>query len=255
MKVGIVAGGVGSRLADETTVRAKPMIEIGERPLLWHILRHYRHFGFNEFVVAVGYKGEQIKHYLADYLVAESDIRIDVGRGEVTVHPSPSAEDWIVDVIDTGRSTESGGRVKRMAPWLGDGTFMLTFGDVVSDVDIDAVLAAHRAGGKLATVTAVHPPARFGELHLDGDEVIEFSEKPIGQGWIIGGYMVMEPDVFGYIEGDVPLSPEPIERLAKDGQLTVYRHEGFWHGVDTLGDRKKLEKLWDDGTPPWRLWD
>jgi glucose-1-phosphate cytidylyltransferase len=255
VKIGIVAGGVGSRLPDETFVRPKPMIEIGGHPILWHIMSHYGHYGFNEFVVAVGYKGEQIKAYLADYHVTANDVRIHVGAGEVEIYGRSRGVDWVVDVVDTGRWTESGGRVKRMARYLGDQTFMVTFGDVVSDVDIDALLALHKDGGKLATVTAVRPPPRFGELTLSGSEVVDFSEKPRGSGWIIGGYMVMEPDVMGYIDGDhVPLAPEPIRRLQEDGQLTVHRHEGFWHGVDTLRDRKLLEQLWEDGSPPWRIW-
>lgn len=255
MKVAILAGGVGSRLADETVVGPKPMIDVGGHPILWHIMSHYAHYGFTEFVIAAGYKGEQIKSYLAGYHTAQHDVRIHVGTGEVEIHDHDSALGWVVDVVDTGRWTQSGGRVKRLAPFLGDETFMLTFGDGVSDVDLAALVAHHRSEQKLATVTAVRPPPRFGELRLDGDEVTEFSEKPMESGWINGGYMVMEPGVFDYIADDeVPLTPEPMQRLAKDGELTAYRHEGFWQGLDTMRDKVLLEQLWNGGSPPWGVW-
>lgn len=249
----ILAGGAGSRLAEEREVGPKPMVEIGGRPMLWHILRHYSHYGHNEFVVAAGYKGDHIKRYLAEYHTTSADVRIEVSTGRVERLNDGTPEDWVVDVVDTGHWTASGGRVKRLAPHLDGETFMLTFGDGVSDVDLDALIALHRAEGRLATVTAVHPQPRFGELTLDGDLVVSFSEKPMKSGWVNGGFMVMEPGVFDYIEGDdVPLSPEPMSRLAKDGQLSVFRHQGFWHGLDTLRDKKALERLWDEG-PPWQL--
>ena len=256
MKVAILAGGVGSRLGEETDVGPKPMIEIGGRPILWHIMHHYASYGFNEFVVAVGYKGERIKRYLADYFTAQQDVRIHVKTGQVLVYSRDLAEDWIVDVVDTGRWTESGGRVRRLAPFVGDETFMLTFGDAVSDLDLQAVLSLHRSEGRLATLTAVHPTPRFGELRLDGDEVVEFSEKPMESGWILGGYLVMEPGALDYISGDdEPLTPEPMQRLVKDRQLTVYRHNGFWQGIDAMRDKVLLEQLWNEGSPPWRTWE
>ena len=255
MKVAILAGGVGNRLAGDTEVGPKPMVEIGGHPLLWHIMSHYSHYGFNEFVIAVGYQGDHIKRYFADYRSFQNDVRIHVGSGEVEILTNGPAVDWVVDVVETGRWTESGGRVRRLAPHLGDETFMLTFGDGVADVDLGALLSLHRSHERLATVTAVHPPPRFGELRLDGDEVVEFSEKPMESGWINGGYMVMEPGVFEYIEGDdVPIAPEPMARLAKDGELVAYRHDGFWQGMDTMRDKVLLERLWRDGSPPWRIW-
>ena len=255
VKVVILAGGAGNRLADQSEAGPKPMVEIGGHPILWHIMRHYVHYGFNEFVVAVGYKGDLIKRYLMDYYTSQRDVRINVGSGAVDFLTDDVPMDWVVDVINTGLGTETGGRVLRLAPFLGDETFMLTFGDGVSDVDLNALLACHRANGRLATVTAVHPPPRFGELHLDRDEVVEFSEKPMESGWVNGGYMVMEPGVFEYIDGDeTPLSPEPMRRLAKDGQLSAYSHKGFWQGVDTLRDKALLEQLWASGSPPWRVW-
>jgi len=256
MKVAILAGGAGSRLGEETDVGPKPMVEIGEHPILWHILRHYAYYGFNEFVVAVGHKGERIKRYLADYYTDQHNLRIHVASGDVSIYERDLAENWVVDVIDTGRDTETGGRVRRLAPYLGDETFMLTFGDAVSDLDLDALLALHRSEGRIATVTAVHPPPRFGELRLERDQVVEFSEKPMESGWILGGYMIMDPGVFEYISGDEePLSPEPMQRLVKDGQLTVYRHTGFWHGIDAMRDKVLLEQLWNGGSPPWRIWE
>ena len=255
MKVVILAGGVGSRLPDQTEAIPKPMIEIGGQPILWHIMSHFSHYGYTEFVVPVGYKGDQIRRYLMDYHTSDRDLRINVASGQVDFLRQDMADNWIVEVINTGIQTQTGGRILRLAPFLRE-TFMLTFGDGVSNVDLDALLDCHRANGRLATVTAVHPTPRFGELRLEGDEVVEFSEKPMEAGWVNGGYMVMEPGVFEYIEGDdTPLAPEPMRRLAKDGQLTAYHHDGFWQGVDTLRDKVLLEQLWDAGTPPWRMWD
>jgi glucose-1-phosphate cytidylyltransferase len=254
MKVVIFAGGAGSRLGEEADVGPKPMIEIGGHPIIWHILNHYAAFGFSEFIVAAGYKGDRIKRYLADYHTASKNVRIDVGSGEVRVRDSATPVDWVVDVVDTGRWTETGGRLRRLAPDLEEGTFMMTFGDAVSDLDLSLLLDLHRSEGLLATVTAVHPPPRFGELRLDGDLVVEFSEKPMESGWILGGYMVMEPGAIDYVEGDEPLSPQPMQRLAKDGQLAVFRHTGFWHGVDAMRDKVLLEQLWNGGSPPWRVW-
>jgi glucose-1-phosphate cytidylyltransferase len=256
MKVAILAGGLGSRLAEETEIRPKPMVEIGGHPILWHIMRHYDHFGYNQFVIALGYKGDQIKHYFSDYLTTTSSLRVDVSTGEVQVHDGGSAEKWMVDLIETGRWTNTGGRIKRLAPWLGDETFMLTWGDGVSDIDLSRLLAFHRSHGRLATVTAVHPPARFGNLHVEGDRVVDFSEKPLEVGWINGAFFVLEPGVFDYIEGDDTLwEREPMENLAADGELMAYCHQGFWQCMDTMRDKALLERLWDGGEPPWKIWD
>ncbi len=256
MKVAVLAGGVGSRLADQAEAGPKPMIEIAGRPILWHIMSHYAAYGFNEFVVAVGYKGELIKRYLANYYMDHQNLRIQVGTGEISLHGNHTPPSWVVDVVDTGRWTETGGRVHRLGPYLGDETFMLTFGDAVSDLDLGELLALHRREGRLATVTAVHPPPRFGELRLEGDQVVEFSEKPMESGWILGGYMVMEPGALEYMEGDdQPIAPEPMQRLVKDGQLSVYQHSGFWQGLDSMRDKVLLEQLWNGGSPPWRVWD
>lgn len=253
VKVAVLAGGAGNVLAGDTAIGPKPMVEIGGRPILWHIMRHYSHFGFNEFVVAVGRRGDMIRHYLAQYHINHHDVRIDVKSGSVQVYGEP-ADDWVVEVIDTGLTTETAGRLLRLAPYLGDGTFMLTFGDSVADIDLKEVLALHDMAGKLATLTAVHPPPRFGELQMVEDRVASFSEKPMEASWTNGGYMVMEPGVLDYIEGDdVPLSPGPLEALARDDQLAAYQHTGFWHGVDTLRDKSLLESLWHDGSPPWEI--
>ena len=256
MKVAILAGGVGNRLGGDTEVGPKPMVEIGGYPMVWHIMRHYLSYGLNEFVIAAGYMGRKFKQYFAAYHMTQSDVRINVATGSVQRHGRLATDAWTVDVIDTGRWTETGGRVLRLAPFLGDTTFMLTFGDAVSDVDLSALLELHKSHGRLATITVVHPPPRFGELRLDQDRVASFSEKPMESAWINGGYMVLEPGVFKYIEGDdEPLSPGPLERLSKDNQLAAYKHIGFWQSMDTLRDRSLLERLWNSGAPPWRVWE
>jgi glucose-1-phosphate cytidylyltransferase len=255
MKTVILAGGVGNRLAGTTEVGPKPLIEIGERPILWHVMSHYSHFGFSEFIVAAGYRGDLIKRYFMDYHVAQHDVRIHVATGKVEIATPPDIADWVVDVIDTGLGTQSGGRIKRLAPQLAGEAFMATFGDGVGDIDLIALLDFHRSHGRIATVTAAHPSPRFGELRLDGDLVVEFSEKPMEAGWVFAGYMVFEPGVFEYITGDdEPISPESIARLAKDGELMAYRHEGFFHGVDTLRDIATLQELWSSSSPPWKVW-
>lgn len=255
MKVAILAGGMGSRLAEETEIRPKPMIEIGGRPILWHIMRHFGHHGFNEFVIALGYKGDHIKRFFTDYLSANSSLRVDLATGELDFLDGGHEEKWTVDLIDTGRWTNTGGRIKRLAPYLGDGTFMLTWGDGVADIDLRRLLEFHRSHGRLATVTAVHPPARFGQLEMDGDQVASFSEKPLDQGWINGAFFVLEPGVFDLIESDDTLfEREPMERLAADDQLMAYRHEGFWQCMDTMRDKKLLEDLWASEKPPWKTW-
>lgn len=255
MKVAILAGGRGSRLAEETEIRPKPMVEIGGRPILWHIMRHFGHHGFAEFVIALGYKGDQIKRFFTDYLSSHSSLRVDLATGGVDFLDDDHDEKWTVELIETGRWTNTGGRIKRLAPYLCDTTFMLTWGDGVSNVDLPRLLQFHRSHGKLATVTAVHPPPRFGQLELDGDRVASFSEKPLSQGWINGAFFVLEPGVFDYIEGDeTQWERAPMERLAQDGQLMGFRHTGFWHGMDTLRDKRLLEELWASGAPPWKTW-
>jgi glucose-1-phosphate cytidylyltransferase len=258
MRVGILAGGLGSRLAEETEIRPKPMVEIGGRPILWHIMKHYSHYGFKDFVIALGYKSEYIKRYFIEYVhYSNNDLRVDFRDGSVSVYQNGRAEreDWAVELIETGHMTATAGRIKRLAPYLGSETFMLTWGDGVSDVDLHRLVEFHHSHGKLATVTAVRAPARFGRLDLEGDVVAEFSEKPLEEGWINGAYFVLEPGILDYIEGDdTQWEREPLERLAKDGQLMGYRHEFFWQCMDTLRDRKLLEDLWDSGAPPWRIW-
>jgi len=255
MKVAILAGGVGSRLLEETQIKPKPMVEIGGRPILWHIMMHYHYHGFNEFVIALGYKGEYIKKYMVDYCSLESDLTINLRSGVVIRHDS-STPDWQVNLVDTGIDTETGGRMRRLKPYIGNETFMCTWGDGVSTVDLHKLLAFHRSHGKLATVTAVRPPARFGHMVLTDDMVTQFTEKPqTAEGWINGAFFVLEPGVFDYIEGDhVQWAREPMERLAQDGQLVAYRHEGFWQCMDTLRDKRLLQHLWDSGNPPWKLW-
>ncbi len=255
MKVAILAGGLGTRLAEETVTKPKPMVEVGNQPVLWHIMKHYSHHDFNEFVVALGYKGEYIKRWMVDYVSLASDLTIRGADGSVESHDS-DCEDWTVSLVDTGQPTATGGRIKRLQPHLGDDTFMLTWGDGVSDVDLDALLDFHRSHGKLATMTAVRPPARFGHLELEGDRITEFSEKPqAGEGWINGAFFVLEPEIFDYIDGDdTQWEKEPLEHLAKDGQLMAYRHHGFWQCMDTIRDKKLLEQLWDDGGAPWKTW-
>jgi glucose-1-phosphate cytidylyltransferase len=256
VKVGILAGGMGTRLVEETEVRPKPMVEIGGEPILWHIMRHYAHFGMKDFVVALGYKGVYIKRFFVDYCSLTSDLTVDLQQGTVTNHGGVR-NDWRVELVDTGLYTQTGGRIKRLAPYLGNETFMLTWGDGLSDVDLHKLLAFHRSHGRLATMTAVRPPARFGHLELDGEEVAEFSEKPqTGEGWINGAYFVLEPEVFNYIDADdIHFEREPLERLAKDRQLMAYCHYSFWQCMDTIRDKQLLQRLWDSGQAPWAIWD
>jgi glucose-1-phosphate cytidylyltransferase len=255
VKVAILAGGFGSRLAEETALKAKPMVEIGGLPILQHIMMIYSHYGFKDFVIALGYKGETIKKYMLDYCSIHSNLTVNLGNGEVVVHERPKL-DWTVELVDTGIRTQTGGRIKRLQPWLGNGTFMLTWGDGVSDIEISDLLAFHRTHGKLATLTAVRPPARYGYMKFDGDRVAEFTEKPqIGEGWINGAFFVLEPGVFEYIEGDDTVwEREPLERLAADGELMAYRHTSFWQCMDTLREKYILEELWQSGEAPWRVW-
>ncbi|MGE3818183.1 MAG: glucose-1-phosphate cytidylyltransferase [Isosphaeraceae bacterium] len=255
MKVVILAGGLGTRLAEETEARPKPMVEIGGQPILWHILKHYAHHGHREAYIALGYMGTTIKRYFLDYLQFNGDLTISLGSRKVERQP-PLEDDWTLHLVDTGYHTITGGRLKRLEKHLDDGTFLMTYGDGVSNVDLDRLVAFHKAHGKLATVTAVRPPARFGGLEFSGDRVVRFTEKPqLGDGWINGGYFVLEPGVFDYVEGDLThWEREPLERLASDGQLMAYRHEAFWQCMDTIRDKRLLESLWAGGSPPWKVW-
>lgn len=255
MKVAILAGGHGTRLAEETAVRPKPMVEIGSKPILWHIMKIYAHYGFKDFVIALGYKGVMIKKYMIDYCALSSDLTVDLKNGDITFHEG-NRLDWKVQLIDTGLHTLTGGRIKRLAPYIGNEPFMLTWGDGVSDINLQDLLKFHRSHGKLATMTAVRPPARYGHLEFDGERVAEFSEKPqTGEGWINGAFFVIEPKVFDYIEGDdTQWEKEPLERLAKDGELMAYRHTSFWQCMDTLREKHILEKYWHSGNAPWKIW-
>jgi glucose-1-phosphate cytidylyltransferase len=256
MKVAILAGGAGSRLAEETEVKPKAMIEIGGRPILWYIMRHYAHYGFTDFVMALGYKGELIKKYMVDYCSLNSNLTVNLQTGEVRMNGG-YRPNWTVDLVDTGIPTMTGGRIKRLAPYLGNETFMLTWCDGVSDVNLHELLAFHRSHGKLVTLTAVRPPARYGHLVFDGDRVAEFTEKPqIGEGWINGAFFVLEPGALEYIQGDQTVwEREPLESLARDGQLMAYRHDSFWQCMDTLREKYILETLWESGNAPWKVWE
>jgi glucose-1-phosphate cytidylyltransferase len=255
MKTVILAGGMGTRLSEETVSRPKPMLEIGGMPILWHIMKIYGEAGFNEFVVALGYKADVIKAFYLDYFRLRNSCTVDLSGGRVDVHDG-ERENWRVHLIETGLPTMSGGRLKRLSRWLVDGTFLMTYGDGVADIDIREVVAFHRRHGRLATLTAVRPPARFGALDLNGDSVQSFSEKPqVGEGWINGGFFVLEPQVLDYIDGDdTSFERGPLERLAREGQLVAYRHEGFWQCMDTLRDVKLLNAMWDEDRAPWALW-
>lgn len=254
MKVAILAGGFGSRLGEETELKPKPMVEIGGLPMLWHIMAHYSHFGFNEFYIALGYRGEYIKRYMSEMVNLHGNMRLDFRDGAVT-RPSEVHSQWVVNLIETGGMTLTGGRIKRLQPYLDDGTFMLTWGDGVSNVDLRKLLEFHKNHGKLATVTAVRPPARYGHLDIQGDQIVEFSEKPqAAEGWINGAFFVLEPGIFDYIEGDMVMwEHEPMRRLAEDGQLMAYRHDGFWQCMDTRRDKHVLEEIWASGNAPWRF--
>ncbi|MEL7036349.1 MAG: glucose-1-phosphate cytidylyltransferase [Cyanobacteria bacterium J06592_8] len=255
MKVGILAGGLGTRLSEETVEKPKPMVEIGGKPIMWHIMMLYSQYNFKDFVIALGYKAEVIKKYMVDYCSLNSNLTVNLKTGKVEMHEGVKP-DWTIDLIDTGLHTNTGGRIKRLAPYMGNETFMLTWGDGVSDINLDELLAFHRSHGKLATLTAVHPTARFGHLDLDGDQIVEFSEKPqTREGWINGAFFVLEPGVFDYIEGDdTQWEKAPLENLAKDGQLMAYKYTGFWQCMDTLRDKRRLEALWETGNAPWKTW-
>jgi glucose-1-phosphate cytidylyltransferase len=255
MKVVILAGGLGTRLSEETTVRPKPMVEIGGRPILWHIMKIYAQHGLTDFVICTGYKGYVIKEYFANYFLHMCDVTFDLAHNQLEIHHS-HAEPWKVTLVDTGEATQTGGRVKRVARYLDDGPFLLTYGDGVADIDITALLAFHREHKRLATVTGVQPPGRFGSLEIDGTRATGFREKPTGDGgWINGGFFVLGREVIDYVAGGATVwEKEPMERLAAEGQLGVYLHQGFWQPMDTLRDRSQLEAMWAAGRAPWKTW-
>ncbi len=255
MKVAILAGGMGTRLAEETDIRPKPMVEIGGRPILWHIMMHYSHHGFNEFSIALGYKGDYIRKWMKDYLSLSDNMTLCAANNEIT-HHGASHPDWTIDLIDTGQKSLTGGRIKRLQPWLGDKTFMLTWGDGVSDVNLHALIDFHQNHGKLATMTIVRPRARYGHLKLENNQITEFTEKPqTSEGWVNGAFFVLEPEIFDYIEGDdTQWEHAPLERLAQDGELMAYKHDSFWQCMDTLNDKRLLQRLWDTAGAPWKVW-
>lgn len=256
MKVVILAGGLGTRLVEETEMKPKPMVEIGAKPILWHIMKHYASYGFYEFIIALGYKGEVIKRFFLEYSTLHGSLSIDMKTDKV-VTKDKVPENWIVHLVDTGLESNTAGRIARVRDYLDNDTFMLTYGDGVSNVDLNALLALHKKCGRVVTLTAVRPPARFGGLIFDGDLVQQFTEKPqIGEGWINGGFMVMEPKVLDYIQSDsTNLEGDVLECLAQEGQLAAYRHADFWQCMDTLRDKRQLESLWQEKRAPWKVWE
>jgi glucose-1-phosphate cytidylyltransferase len=256
MKTIILAGGLGTRLQEETSLRPKPMVEIGGKPILWHILKHYSQADFNEFYIALGYMGDFIKSYFVERLNLSGTLTLDFSRRTMK-RSDVEQEAWQLNLVETGLKTNTGGRLLRLRRWIGQETFMLTYGDGVSNVDLHELVACHRRSGRLATITAVRPPARFGGLNLDGEKVESFNEKPVaGEGWINGGFMVLEPGVFDYLgDDDTSFERDVLEKLAADGELTAHRHGDFWQCMDTLRDKQYLERLWHEGNAPWRTWD
>lgn len=255
MKAIILAGGLGTRISEETHLKPKPMVEIGGKPILWHIMKSYSSHGINDFVICCGYKGYVIKEYFANYFMHMSDVTFDMANNKMEVHHA-TAEHWRVTLIDTGEDTMTGGRLKRVAAYVGDGDFCFTYGDGVSNVDIGQLIKFHKTKGTLATVTSVQPPGRFGSLDIEQDKITGFREKPLGEGgWINGGFFVLSPRVIDYIDGDSTVwERHPLERLAMDGQLSAFKHEGFWQPMDTLRDMVLLEELWTGGKAPWKIW-
>jgi len=256
MKVVILAGGFGTRISEETHLKPKPMIEIGDKPVLWHIMKTYSHFGFNEFVICLGYKGYSIKEYFYNYFLHNCDITFDVRTQGMEIHQN-AAEPWRVTLVETGLNTMTGGRIKRIKTYVNNQPFMMTYGDGVSNVDIGALVDYHHSHGKIATVTAVQPSGRFGALQINDDHSVHsFQEKPDGDGgWINGGFFVLEPEIFNYLEDDQTIfEREPLEKLAGEGNLRAYKHSGFWQPMDTLQDKTHLEELWTSGSAPWKVW-
>ena len=257
MKTVILAGGFGTRISEESAIRPKPMVEIGGRPILWHIMNIFSYHGVNEFIIALGYKGEVIKEYFLNFYAINNDISIDMETGKTTIHDGKQPP-WTVHLVDTGMYTQTGGRLKRLQNWLGeDEIFMFTYGDGVADINLKALLEFHKWHGKIATITTVRPPARFGRIAQNGDHITEFSEKPqTGEGWINGGFFVLHPKALEYIDGDdTNWERDSVERLAHDGQLMGFKHYSFWSCMDTLKEKNMLEELWNSGKAPWKIWE
>lgn len=256
MKVVLLAGGFGTRISEESYLKPKPMVEIGEKPILWHIMKLYSHYGFHDFIICAGYKQHIIKEYFANYYLHNADVTFDLSSNEVKVHTT-HAEPWKITVVDTGLNTMTGGRIKRIRDYVGDETFLLTYGDGVADVDIDRLTAFHKTQGRLCTMTAVRPEGRFGILDISGDQVRAFREKSKEDvGYINGGFMVCQPEVFDYIDGDDTIfERRPLEQLAAEGQLAAFKHDGFWQCMDTIRDKQNLEGLWATGNAPWKVWE
>lgn len=255
MKVVILAGGFGTRISEESHLKPKPMIEIGDQPILWHVMKIYSSFGFSDFIICLGYKAYMIKEYFSDYFLHTSDVTFDLCKNEMTVHNNFS-EPWRVTLIDTGLNTMTGGRIKRIAPYVDNKPFLLTYGDGVGNIDIPSLVSYHKNHGKIATITAVQPEGRFGVLNIKSGQINEFREKSKSDsGWINGGFMVMNPDIFDYIDKDSTVfEKEPLENVAANGELMAYTHKGFWMCMDTQRDKQKLEELWEKGNAPWKTW-
>jgi len=255
MKAVILAGGLGTRLSEETSLKPKPMVEIGGKPILWHIMKIYSAHGINDFIICLGYKGYVVKEYFANYFLHTSDVTFDMAKNKMKVHQN-SSEPWRVTLVDTGHETQTGGRVKRIKDYIGDDTFCLTYGDGIGKVNIGESIQFHKKMGKLATLTGVLPPGRFGSLKIQDNLITSFMEKPLGDGgWVNGGFFVLEPKVLDYIDGDATVwEQEPINRLVADNEFAVYKHNDFWQGIDTLRDKNMIQKMWDSGNAPWKVW-
>ncbi|MDD3262786.1 MAG: glucose-1-phosphate cytidylyltransferase [Candidatus Absconditabacteria bacterium] len=255
MQVVILAGGLGTRLSEETVIKPKPMVEIGGKPIIWHIMKHYAHYGHNEFVICLGYKGYMIKERFSNYFLHNNDVTIDIKTNKITVHNN-HCDDWKITLVDTGDATMTGGRIKRVKDYIQGDEFMLTYGDGVSDVDINKLIEFHKSHGKLATLSAIQPEGKFGRLGLDGDQITEFAEKKDNEdSWINGGFMVLNKKIMNYINSDfIPFEKDPLENIAKDGELIAYKHSGFWFAMDTLQNKNTLENMWQSGNAKWKTW-